>query len=109
MQASRRLNLFYLPALMIFAVFVFYPFVDGVRISFTNWNGFMPDYDYIGWANYREFFQDLFIARFFRNTIIYGFGSTLFQNIIGLSLALFLDTKFHGMVKGGSICKPVVA
>ena len=96
MQASRRLNIFYLPALLIFAVFVFYPFVDGVRISFTNWNGFLPDYDYIGWANYREFFQDPYIARFFRNTIIYGFGSTLFQNIIGLSLALFLDTKFRG-------------
>ena len=96
MQASRRLNIFYAPALLIFAVFVFYPFIDGVRISFTNWNGFLPDYDYIGFDNYREFFQDPFIARFFRNTIIYGFGSTLFQNIIGLSLALFLDTKFRG-------------
>jgi len=104
MRASRRLNFFYLPALFIFAVFVFYPFVDGVRISFTNWNGFLPDYDYIGWANYREFFSDQFIARTFRNTIIYGFGSTLFQNIIGLSLALFLDTKFRGRGLVRTIC-----
>jgi len=96
MKKSRHLNLFYLPALVLFAVFVLYPFIDGVRISFTNWNGFLPDYEYVGWRNYETFFEDNVIRRVFSNTIIYGFGSTLFQNIIGLSMALLLDRKFRG-------------
>jgi raffinose/stachyose/melibiose transport system permease protein len=31
-----------------------------------------------------------------KNTIIYGFGSTFFQNILGLAYALFLDSKIRG-------------
>jgi len=31
-----------------------------------------------------------------KNTIIYGFGSTFFQNILGLVYALFLDSKIRG-------------
>ena len=96
MRNANRLNIFYLPALILFCVFVVYPFIDGVRISFTDWNGFLPDYEYIGWRNYKTFFQDSVIRRVLSNTIVYGFGSTFFQNIIGLSLALFLDSKFHG-------------
>ena len=32
----------------------------------------------------------------FLNTILYGFGSTILQNVLGLALALFLNTKFAG-------------
>ena len=101
---AKRLNLFYIPALMLFAVFVFYPFVDGIRISFTNWNGFSPTYEYVGLRNYRFFFSDHVIRRVFTNTLIYGFGSTFFQQVIGLSLALFLDTKFRGRGVVRTVC-----
>lgn len=90
------INIFYIPALLLFAIFIVYPFVNGVRISFTNWNGYLPNYKYIGLANYLTFFKDPNIKMAFINTIIYGFGSTLFQNIIGLAFAIFLNGKFKG-------------
>jgi len=91
-----KLNFFYLPAMVLFAVFVVFPFFDGVRISFTNWSGFLPDYDFVGLHNYRQLFTDERVRETFINTIIYGFGSTLFQNILGLALAIFLNGKFYG-------------
>jgi len=90
------MNLFYLPALLLFGMFVVFPFFEGIRISFTNWTGYLPSYKYVGFANYRKLFTDQYFPRVFWNTILYGFGCTLLQNILGMGLALFLDTKFRG-------------
>lgn len=90
------MNLFYVPALVLFSVFVIFPFFEGLRISFTNWTGYLPNYKYVGLANYKKLFTDTYFPRVFLNTIIYGFGSTLMQNIIGMALALFLNARFRG-------------
>jgi len=96
-QRTRAImNLFYVPALLLFAVFVVYPFFEGIRISFTNWNGYLPNYRYVGFANYRRLFTDPYFSSVFWNTILYGFGCTLLQNVLGMGLALFMDTKFRG-------------
>lgn len=90
------LNLFYVPALIIFFIFVVYPFFNGIRISFTNWNGYLPQFKYVGLYNYKLIFTDKTMLQVFINTIIYGFGSTIFQNILGLAYAVFLNSKFPG-------------
>jgi len=90
------MNFFYLPAMALFAVFVVFPFFEGIRISFTNWNGFLPQYDYIGFGNYRRLIEDRTLWEVFGNTIIYGFGSTFFQNVLGLAFAVYLNAKFRG-------------
>ena len=41
-------------------------------------------------------FKDKVFLSSLRNTLIYGFGCTIFQQVIGLTLALFLNTKFKG-------------
>ena len=33
---------FVLPALLLYALFFLYPFAQGIRISFTNWDGLTP-------------------------------------------------------------------
>lgn len=90
------LNLLYLPVFILFIVFIFVPFFQGIRISFTNWDGFSQGTGWVGFENYRRFFNDPNIATVIKNTIIYGVGSTFFQNIIGLWFALLLDKKFRG-------------
>ena len=96
MKKMKRLNLFYIPALVLFGVFVIYPFFDGLRISFTDWNGFLPDFNYVGFRNYESLFSDQWAGNVLMNTIIYGFGSTIIQQVVGLSMAIFLDSKFKG-------------
>jgi raffinose/stachyose/melibiose transport system permease protein len=89
-------NLMYLPALLLFTVFIVYPFLEGIRIAFTNWNGFSQHYDYVGFKNFIYLFQDKNMYTASWNTIIYGFGSTVFQQILGLSYALLLNRMILG-------------
>lgn len=76
--------------------FVLWPLIEAFRISFTQWNGYSQDYKYIGLKNYLKLFKDSNFLIAFRNTIIYGFGSTLLQNLLGLAYAVFLNSRFKG-------------
>lgn len=90
------MNLFYIPALILFVVFVIFPFAKGIFLSFTNWNGYSQTYNMIGIDNYVRMLTDQNVHRAFINTIIYGVGSTVLQNVLGLALALLLNQKFRG-------------
>ncbi len=85
-----------LPAIILLSVFIFYPFIKGVQMSFTNWDGFSQNYSWVGLDQYKSMLTDPKIHNTFKNTLIYGLGSTLFQNVIGLGLALLLDQKIRG-------------
>ena len=87
-------NILYLPALLLFCVFVFYPFILGVGISFTDWNGFSQNRNNVGFQNYLNLLSDKNVRGAFINTVIYGFGCTIFQQIIGLGYALLLNQSF---------------
>lgn len=92
------INLFYIPALVLFSVFVFYPLLRGLRISFTNWNGYSQSVKNVGFANYIRMFSDKKLLLSIKNTLIYGFCSTFFQNVLGLAYALFLNQKLKGRI-----------
>ncbi|KAA1183541.1 MULTISPECIES: carbohydrate ABC transporter permease [unclassified Paenibacillus] len=85
----------YIPALLFFAVFIFYPFIEGIRISFTNWDGYSQQYSYVGFEKYIYMLTDKNTWTTMINTVVYGFGSTIFQNILGLAYALFLDQQLR--------------
>ena len=86
----------YLPALVMVGVFIFYPFIRGVVISCTNWNGYSPSYKFIGLKNYLNMFTDRRVLNTVRNTLVYGLGSTVLQTVFGFLLALFLDGRLRG-------------
>jgi raffinose/stachyose/melibiose transport system permease protein len=104
LDSPASLNLMYLPALVLFALFIYYPVTQGINISFTNWNGYSLHYSYVGLEKYRYMFTDRRTFQVIVNTLIYGLGSTLFQNIFGLAYALFLN----GKIRGKSIVRTVV-
>lgn len=81
----------YLPAVLLVVTFIIYPFLDGIRISFTNWNGFSQEYDYIGLDQYKRMFADPDTWLVVKNTLLYGIGSTILQNLVGLGYALLLN------------------
>jgi raffinose/stachyose/melibiose transport system permease protein len=95
-QSAVSLNLMYVPALLLFGIFILYPLAKGVQISFTNWDGYSQNYTWAGFKKYTLMFQDKKILTTIQNTLIYGLGSTLLQNLFGLAYALFLDQKIRG-------------
>ncbi|MDR0366942.1 MAG: sugar ABC transporter permease [Bifidobacteriaceae bacterium] len=94
--ARASINAFYLPAVALFSVFVVYPLIRGVWLSFTNWNGYSQTYRMNGLANYQRLIEDPNVHTAFINTIVYGLGSTLLQNVLGLAFALLLNNRFRG-------------
>jgi raffinose/stachyose/melibiose transport system permease protein len=89
-------NLLYVPALLLFAVFTVYPLISGIGLSFTNWNGYSAERSFTGAANYLRLFQDDTFRLVLVNTLIYGVGSTILQQVLGLGLALALDRPLRG-------------
>jgi len=99
----RKTNIMYLPALALFLVFVVYPFFEGIRIAFTNWNGFSQHFKYVGLTNFSVLAGDRNVRTALLNTLLYGFGSTFFQQVLGLAYALLLNQEFKGRTVGRTI------
>ncbi|MDD5015530.1 MAG: sugar ABC transporter permease [Atribacterota bacterium] len=98
------MNILYIPALILFGVFIFYPLFSGIRLSFTNWDGYHQAKDFVGGQNYLRLLMDKYFLGSLRNTLIYGFGCTFFQQILGLMLALILNSK----LKGKNIARAII-
>lgn len=95
-RQGAAINLLYLPALALFAVFVLYPLVQGIGLAFTNWDGYSPDKDFVGLDNFTRLFTDSTFLTALRNTLLYGFGCTFLQQVLGMALALALDGRNRG-------------
>ena len=85
------LNLMYVPALILFFVFIIYPLTQGVKYSFTDWNGYSERFQWVGWDKYTRLLTDTQAQRAVTNTLIYGFGTAILQNILGMIYALILN------------------
>src|SRR3984893_8826230 len=60
--------LFLLPALLVFALFVWYPLILGFIISFQNVDMINPAI-WVGWTNYQKVFSDPLFGIAWRNTL----------------------------------------
>lgn len=85
-----------IPAFLLIVIFMIVPLGNALRVSFFKWNGYSQKMKFIGLKNYRTLFSDKVFWRSTVNTFIYGFGSTLLQNIMGLSAAIFVNKEFKG-------------
>lgn len=79
---------FVIPALCFYILFFWVPFLSGIFYSFTDWNGVTANF--IGFQNYIRLFQDPQIISSFGNSVFYTVAITVFQNILGLLLALLV-------------------
>ncbi|MCI1935547.1 MAG: sugar ABC transporter permease [Bifidobacteriaceae bacterium] len=96
LKNGSTINLFYIPALILMLVFVAYPLGQAIYIAFTDWNGYSQHLNFVGFSNFFNMLKDGNLHTALLNTLIYGFGSAFFQNLFGLLLAVFLNSKFRG-------------
>ena len=84
------------PALAIFALMIFYPFINSIFISFTSRNLLYAKSAFIGFENYRKLFSDPNTLFLIWTTIKFVLLSTLMPFTIGLIWALLMNQKFKG-------------
>lgn len=90
-----RVALLALP-LGMFAIFVIWPLLSSFYYSFTNWNGFNSDYDFVGFSNFAKIFTDSLFLNAAINTTIWMVAAILVPTVLGLLLALLLDSRVPG-------------
>ena len=99
--------LFLMPALLFLFLYLLYPLVYTLIISFYKWDGLSPIRDaiYIGIRNYVKLFSDELFYMSLRNTIIYVIGTLIFQNFFGLTLALSL---FYSRMRLSNVFRTII-
>lgn len=89
--------LFVLPALLYMLVFVGYPVIKNIILSFQNVtvaNLVRGEKHFVAFGNYLELFQDSVFRSSLSNTLLYTVLCLVFQFIIGFALALFFSKRF---------------
>ena len=84
------------PPLIVFSIFVLIPLINSFYYSFTNWNGFNSEYDFVGLENYTRIASDNLFQNSIINTVIWLISAILIPTILGLLLALLIDSQVRG-------------
>lgn len=87
---------FVAPALALMALFIAWPVVSAVRMSFYQWRGFGPMDDYVGLRNFTRVLQDeVFVGAVGHNLTIVVLSIAI-QLPLGLGIALLLNRRIRG-------------
>jgi raffinose/stachyose/melibiose transport system permease protein len=97
-QQTRYALLFIAPALVIYVVFMIYPFLNTIYLSFTNWDGITADKDWVGLSNYARIFGEEAALKAFVNNIIWVILGTISPVVLGLFEALLVWSGARGSI-----------
>lgn len=89
-----------LPAFLLLLVFVYYPIVDNIRLSFFSWSAFSPRPVFVGLDNYRTAAGDPIFWRALINNVAYAVVSIVFQVGFAIVLASVLEEVVHRRLRG---------
>ena len=96
MKKTKGYFYFLIPSILLFLFTTAYPFVSGINIAFTDWDGISKEYAYVGLKNFLVMFQDANIVKSIKVTLLYALGYTVLNNLLALFLAIVLRNKFRG-------------
>lgn len=86
-----------LPSMAVIAIFMFYPIFKTFYNSFHHYILTRPrDYGWVGVDNYAKLLMDPLFYKALKNTVIWTFYNVFFQCILGLLVALLMNTEFRG-------------
>ena len=86
---------FLAPAVVLFTVYVMFPILQSIWLSFYEWDG-LGEKTFIGFGNYRELFDDYQFWVALKNNL-YWMVFFMLAPPIGLAIALFLNQKVMGI------------
>ena len=84
------------PAAILFAAVVIIPFVYGIYLTFTSWDGISAQKPWVGFENYAQAFADSAYWTALLRTAIYSFFTVVFVNILAFTLAYLVTTGVKG-------------
>jgi len=93
-RSSAYPSWFYLPAAIVFGALFMLPTFASLFFSLTRWTLF--EANFIGLANFVQFFREPFLVQGLINTLIYGVVTSGAKVVLGMMLALLLTSDIIG-------------
>ncbi len=95
------------PAVVLLALFLFYPILHTTLLSFFEWDGFTPNpfAHFVGLGNFIELTQDAFFKIAFKNTGLFVLAMTTVELLLAFALAVFI---FQAHFRGASWLRGVI-
>ncbi len=90
--------LFILPTYIGFTIFILYPLIESVRISFQEFS-LLRGSTYVGLENYVQMFADARLRIAYINTVIFTLFAVFFNAGIGLILAVMLNRRLPVLMR----------
>lgn len=82
-------------AALVYFLLCFLPGVLGIGYSFTDWNNFTDEINFVGLTNYKQIFEgNSEYGKYIFNTVVFTIVTTAAKTVVGLALALLLTQKF---------------
>lgn len=95
---------FAVPALVVLGLFIYYPLLNSLYLSFTNWNMTKPVKKFIGFDNYTY----LLTSKTFYNVLKITFTYTVLDVVLTLGLGLLLALLFNSVSKFFGFMRAVI-
>ena len=90
-------NYFTYPAIIVFTIFYCFPIIASFIMSFTNWNiKRISEPKFVAFKNFARLFNDDYFLLALKNTVLFAVVTTLGIVILGLLLALLLNSAIKG-------------
>lgn len=91
MKISKSIYLFFLPGLLLYALFFIYPTLSALFYSFTDWDGLSQSFQFVGISNYeRAFTGDTIFRKSIGNNLKFMLVVVVFQTLVALAFALIV-------------------
>ncbi|ANY66930.1 ABC transporter permease [Paenibacillus sp. BIHB 4019] len=84
------------PTLFAFATVMIVPFLYGIYLTFTDWDGISTTSTMVGFENYASVWKDAVFWKSFYLTLKYVFISVALVNVVAFLLAYFLSSGLKG-------------
>lgn len=85
------------PWLIVFSILTVYPFIRGIWLSFTDWDGLSKVYKFVGIQNYiKALFDEPLFWRTIYNLTYYWIYVLIGYVVFGMLLALLVNSIKHG-------------
>ncbi|MBG9979587.1 sugar ABC transporter permease [Facklamia sp. DSM 111018] len=104
--------LYLLPTLVLFGVFIVWPLIYTIYLSFFRWNMISADKDFVGFDNYMKLFSNPLTSKIMWNSVQYILWIALFAFVIPYILAFILDRlvpRFIDFYKGALFVPAVMS
>lgn len=95
---TRAAVFFVLPSLVLYLVFMVWPFFQSIWFAMTDWNGATAYKTFVGLANFAELARDSLFWKALRNNLIWVVIGTISPLVIGLGLALLMWSRPKGFI-----------